>query len=233
MNKRRLLGQNFLISNSVAKSISDFANLTNDDIVLEVGTGRGILTPYLCQKTKKVISVEKDSKLYHEAKENLSDIPNLILQHGDAFKMNFDFTIFVSNLPYSQSRNAIEWLVQKKFSRAVIMIQKEFAQKLFAKKGKARRAISALANYCMDLKELMDVDKSNFRPQPKVDSVIVRLHQKRQVTGDLVKAVNKLFSYRRKTIRNIARQFGVAIGSDNRLEDISDGEIIEIAKKII
>ncbi|MGI0069716.1 MAG: ribosomal RNA small subunit methyltransferase A, partial [Nitrosopumilaceae archaeon] len=157
MNKRRSLGQHFLVSNSIAKSIVDFARLTKDDVVLEVGTGRGILTPYLCEKAKKVISVEKDSNLYLEAKEKFSKISNLVLEHGDAFKMNFDFTVFVSNLPYSESRNSIEWLVQRKFSHAIMMVQKEFAQKLLAKEGTARRAVGVLASYCMKIDKLLEV----------------------------------------------------------------------------
>jgi 16S rRNA (adenine1518-N6/adenine1519-N6)-dimethyltransferase len=233
MNKRRSLGQHFLISNSIAKSIVDFTRLTKDDVVLEVGTGRGILTPYLCEKAKRVISVEKDSNLYLEAKEKFSKISNLVLEHGDAFKMNFDFTVFVSNLPYSESRNAIEWLVQRKFSHAIIMVQKEFAQKLLAKEGPTRRAVGVLASYCMKIDKLLDVNKTNFHPSPKIDSIVIRLDQKRQVTNEMIRTVNNLFSFKRKTIRNIARQFGVMIDSDKRLEDLQDGEIIEIAKKII
>jgi len=72
MNKRVSLGQHFLVSNSVAKSIVDFAGVTKKDVVLEVGTGKGILIPYLCEKAKKVISVEKDFELYLEAKEKFS-----------------------------------------------------------------------------------------------------------------------------------------------------------------
>lgn len=233
MNKRHSLGQHFLISNSLAKSIIDFAGLTKNDIVLEVGTGKGILTPYLCEKAKKVISIEKDLKLYMEAKEKFSDLSNLTIEHGDAFNMNLDFTVFVSNLPYSESRNAIEWLAQRRFSHAIIMVQKEFAQKLLAKEGTARRAITILANYCMEIDDLLDVNKTNFHPPPKINSVVIRLHQKHQITKDLVSAVNKLFSFKRKTIRHITKQFGVAMDSNNRLQDLSDGEIIEIAKKII
>ena len=232
MNKRHLLGQHFLISNSIAKSIAEFAKLTKNDVVLEVGTGKGILTSYLCEKAKKVISVEKDSKFYLEAKDKFSKIPNLNLEHGDAFKMNFDFTVFVSNLPYSESRNAIEWLVQRKFSHAIIMVQKEFAQKLLVKEGAKRRAVGVLANYCMTIDKLLDVSKTNFQPSPKIDSVIIRLGQERQVTKEMIKTVNNLFSFKRKTVRNIGRKFGVIIDSDNRLEDLQDGEIIEIAKKI-
>ena len=94
MNKRRSLGQHFLISDSVAKSIVNFSNITKDDIVLEVGTGRGILIPYLCKNAKKVISVERDMELYLQAKKKFSRMQNLVLECGDAFEMNHRFTIF-------------------------------------------------------------------------------------------------------------------------------------------
>ena len=233
MIKRRSLGQHFLTSNSIAKSIVNFAKITKDDIVLEVGTGKGILTPLLCNAAKQVISIEKDSMLYSQAKEEFSQIPNLILEKGDAFKKNTDFTVFVSNLPYSESRTAIEWLVQKKFKRAIIMVQKEFAQKLLVKKGgKQRRSISILASYCFDIETLMDVKNTNFRPPPKVDSVVISLVQKQVLTDQIVKTVNKLFSFKRKTIRSIGKKMGIEIDSDKRLEEMPEGEIIEIAKRI-
>ncbi len=233
MSKRHALGQHFLTSNLVAESIVAYANIKRNDVVLEMGTGKGILTPYLCSRAKKVISIEKDHELYDKAKTKFSGIKNLVLEQGDAFEMDVDFTVFVSNLPYSESRNAVEWLVQREFSHGVVMVQKEFAQKLLSKEGKGRRAVSVLASYCLEMEKLMDVKKTNFQPMPKVDSVVIYLKQKRKVSKDLLSAVNKLFSYKRKTIRNIARQFGLDVDSDKRLEDISDGEIIDIAKKII
>jgi len=233
MNKRHSLGQHFLISNSIAKSIVNFADITKNDIVLEVGTGRGILIPHLCEKAKKVISVEKDRELHLQAEKKFSSIQNLVLEWGDAFKMEHKFTIFVSNLPYSESRKAIEWLVQRRFSHGVIMVQKEFAQKLVGEKdSRDIRAISVLASYCMEIRNLMSVTKSNFSPPPQVDSVVIHLTQKHQISGNVVRAVNKLFSFKRKTLRNIGKQLGKVIDSDDRLEDLPNGEIIEIAKRI-
>lgn len=233
MSKRHALGQHFLTSSSVAKSIAALTDIKRDDIVLEVGTGKGILLPYLCSKAKRVISIEKDSKLYADAKRRFSDIPNLALEHGDAFEMDIDFNVFVSNLPYSESRNAIEWLVQREFSHAVIMVQKEFAQKLLASKGKTRRAISVLASYCFEVEYLMDIKKANFEPPPRVDSVVICLKQKQKVSQEILHAVNKLFSFRRKTIRNIARNFDLDMDSNKRLEDLFDGDIIDLARKIV
>ncbi|HLA22508.1 MAG TPA: 16S rRNA (adenine(1518)-N(6)/adenine(1519)-N(6))-dimethyltransferase RsmA [Nitrosopumilaceae archaeon] len=233
MNRRRLLGQHFLVSESIAKSIVDHANITKKDTVLEIGTGRGILLPFLCQAAKKVISVETDKELYLSSLEKFESFSNLSLKHGDGFKLDLDFTIFVSNLPYSKSRKAIEWLAQKKFSHAIIMVQKEFAEKLLSKPGnKNHRAVTVLANCCAEIERIMYVKKSNFSPPPKVDSVVLRLTKTQQISKNIINTVNKLFSYRKKTIRNVAKQFGISIDSNQRFEDLTDGEIVRLAKQI-
>ena len=233
MKKRQLLGQHFLVSQSTAKSIVDFAEITKKDTVLEIGTGRGIMIPYLCETAKKVISVEKDKGLYSQALEKFENFPNLTLKQGDGFKMDLDFTIFVSNLPYSESRNAIEWLAKTKFSHGIIMVQKEFAEKLVTKPGsKNHRAITVIANHCAEIKHMMDVKRSDFSPPPKVESVVLKLTKKQQISKDLINTVNKLFSYRRKTLHNVAKQFGVLVESNERFENLTNGEIINLAKQI-
>ena len=233
MNRRRLLGQHFLVSEAIAKSIIGCANITKKDTVLEIGTGRGILLPFLCQAAKKVISVEADKELYLSALEKFANFSNLSLKHGDGFKLDLDFTIFVSNLPYSKSRKAIEWIAQKKFSHAIIMVQKEFAEKLLSKpSSKNHRAVTVLANCCAEIEHIMHVKKSNFSPPPKVDSVVLRLTKTQQISENIINTVNKLFSYRKKTIRNVAKQFGISIDSNQRFEDLTDGEIVKLAKQI-
>jgi len=231
MKRHQKLGQHFLISKSVARSIS--SNLTYNDTVLEIGTGKGILLPYLCEKAKKVISVELDKDLHIEALSKFSTFNNLTLMHGDGFQSEVNFSVFVSNLPYSKSRKAIEWLSQKKFLHAIVMVQKEFAEKLFETKGKNRKAISIIANHAFDIEKILDVKKTNFIPNPKVDSVVLKLIHKKILSERLVKTINRLFSYRRKTLQNISKQFGIEIISDARLENLEGDEIIKIAKKII
>ena len=229
MIKRKRLGQHFLHSQSVAKNIVDAACITKKDIVLEIGTGKGILLPLLCEKAFKVISIESDLELYNAAKEKFSDMTNLTLLHGDGFESDEQFTIFVSNLPYSKSRDAMEWLVQKKFRHAVVMVQKEFAKKIAEK----TRAVSVLVNHAADIEKIMNVNANNFSPPPNVDSIVLRLIQKTTIPKELIQVVNKLFSYKRKKIQNIAKQFGKVIESDKRLEDLSGDEIISIAKKLL
>jgi len=231
MKKRQRLGQHFLSSQSVAKSIVSAADITKNDVVLEIGTGKGILIPLLCKRAKKVISIESDKELFQIAKAKFSHIPNLTLKQGDGFKTGNSFSVFVSNLPYSQSRKAIEWLIQKKFSHAIVMVQKEFAQKLF-QKGKERKSISVLANYAVYIEKIMDVNKNNFVPIPKVDSSILKFTRKKTVSKVLIRNVNTLFSYRRKTLQNILKQVGKHLESGKRIDELTGEEIIKIAKQI-
>jgi len=232
MKKRQRLGQHFLISQTVAKKIAEAARITKKDVVLEIGTGRGVLVPLLYCKAKQVISIEADYTLYKNAKEKFSDIDNLELKHSDGFKSSHKFSIFVSNLPYSKSRKAMEWLIQKKFSRAIVMVQKEFYEKLVAK-GKNRKAVSILVNHSADIEKIINVNKTNFTPPPKVDSVVLKLTRKKTLSKELIQTVNKLFSYKRKNLQNILKQFGKKIESDKRLEDLSGDEIINLARKIL
>src|SRR3990172_4706749 len=228
--RRQRLGQHFLHSQSVAKKIVEAAGITKKDTVLEIGTGKGILVPLLCEQAGQVISIESDLELYNTAKEKFSDISNLTLLYGDGFESDVKFTIFVSNLPYSKSRDAMEWLVQIKFRRAVVMVQKEFAEKIAEKNSKA---VSVLVNHAAGIEHIINVNKNNFSPPPKVDSVVLRLTQKNTIPKELIQTVNKLFSYKRKKLQNIAKQFGKIIESDKRLEELSGDEIIKIAKQIL
>jgi 16S rRNA (adenine1518-N6/adenine1519-N6)-dimethyltransferase len=233
MIKRKKLGQHFLNSNLIAKSIVSEAKITKRDTVFELGTGLGILTPLLCEKANKVISVDVDEKLVRNAKSKFSNIDNLILKSGDGFKKIDAFSIFVSNLPYSKSKEAIEWLAQTSFSHGVIMIQKEFAEKLLATSTKKRKAVSIIANHAFEIKKISKVGKNNFSPPPKVDSVIIKIIQKNIMKKDLIQTINKIFSYRRKTIKNILKQFNRETEIDKRVDELSGDEIIHLANQIL
>ena len=136
-----------------------------------------------------------------------SETQNLVLKSGDGFRKKDSFSIFVSNLPYSKSKDAIEWLAQTHFSHGVIMVQKEFADKLLAKSSKNRKAISIIANQVMDIKRISKVGKNNFSPPPKVDSVILNITKKSSMNKEFIQTINKIFSYRRKTVKNILKQY--------------------------
>lgn len=233
MIKRKQFGQHFLNSNSIAKSIVSEANITKNDVVYEIGTGLGVLTPLLCQQADKVISVDIDESLVKKAKQTFSNIDNLVLKSGDGFKKKDTFSIFVSNLPYSKSKDAIEWLAQTSFSHGVIMVQKEFAEKLLATASKKRKAISIIATHAFDITLVSKVGKNNFSPPPKIDSVILKIIKKNNLTKDLIQTINKIFSYRRKTVKNILKQFNKETSLDKRVDDLSGDEIINLANKIL
>ena len=233
MIKRKHLGQHFLNSSAIAKSIIFDAKISKNDIVYEVGTGLGILTPLLCEKAQKVISIDLDENLVRDAKIKFSNLENLVLKSGDGFKNTDSFTIFVSNLPYSKSKDAIEWLSQTPFSHGVIMVQKEFADKLLAKSSKNRKAISIIATHAFEITMLSKVGKNNFSPPPKVDSVLLKIVKKNDLKKDLILTIHKIFSYRRKTIKNILKQFHIETVIDKRVDDLSEDEIIAIANQIL
>ncbi len=233
MIKRKRLGQHFLTSNAIAKSIVLEANISKNDIVFEIGTGLGILTPLLCENAKKVITIDTDKELYEKAKSRFSSIANLSIEFGDGFKQNSNFSVFVSNLPYSKSKDAIEWLANTPFSHGVVMVQKEFAEKLLTKSPKNRRSISIIANSAFEIEKILDVGKQNFSPPPKIDSVVLKIIKKKSLEKDLIHVINKMFSYRRKTIQNIFKQFGKETVIEKRLDDLTGDEIIELAKEIL
>ena len=231
MSIRKKLGQNFLNSKSIAKFIVDSANISKNDIVYEIGTGKGILTPFLCQNSKKVISVEKDYQLYEESRVNFAREKNLKIIHGDGFKQNEKFNIFVSNLPYSESKKAIHWMLMNRFSHGIVMVQNDFAKKLVSKNHE-RKAISVLAQSGFEMKILKTIGSENFTPKPKINSSIMSFYRKSTLSKELIQSVNLIFSLRRKKLQNIGKKLGLEIKSNQRLEEMNNDEIIKFAKKI-
>ena len=231
MSIRKKLGQNFLNSKSIANFIVDSAQISKTDIVYEIGMGKGILTPYLCANSKQVISVEKDHRLYEELKINFSSVKNLKIIHGDGFKQNEKFDIFVSNLPYSESKKAIHWMLMNQFSHGIVMVQHDFAKKLLAQKHE-RKAVSVLVQSGFEMEILKTIGKENFTPRPKINSSIMRFTRKHTFSKEIIQSVNLMFSLRRKTLQNIGKKLGLEIESNERLEDMSNDEIIKFAKKI-
>ena len=232
MIKRKFLGQHFLNSKSIAEFIVNEAQISKTDVVFEIGTGLGMLTPLLCKKAQKVISVDTDERLIKKAKFEFSTLHNLVLESGDGFKKKHDFTIFVSNLPYSRSKDAVEWLAQNSFSHGIIMVQKEFAEKLLAQ-SKNRRSISIIATHAFDIVKISDVGKNSFSPPPKVDSMILTISKKTDMDKKLISTINEIFSYRRKTVKNILKQFNKQSTMEKRVDDLSGDEIVDLAKQIL
>jgi 16S rRNA (adenine1518-N6/adenine1519-N6)-dimethyltransferase len=231
-----------LVDQRIVEKIVSAANIRKDEIVLEAGTGQGILTMELCRHAKQVISYEVDANLYEKAQEQLLQYfnNNLRLVKADLFKTKDAplFDIFVSNLPYSRSRDAIEWLSTQKFDRAIIMVQEEFANKLIARpSGKNYRAISALAAHCFNIEKLFKVRKESFEPQPKVESSIIRITPINTISKETIRNINLLFSRRNKNASSVADEIGIIIVDVDRygsrkIDQIDPTDLIRMAEWI-
>ena len=223
-----------LVDSSALNKILDCAEIGKKDVVFEVGTGNGILTAELCKRANKVVSCEVDGELIRKARKSLSKYSNLVLVNGDGFKTDYDFNLFVSNLPYSKSRTAIEWLAERDFDRAVVMVQKEFAEKILAKCGNNYRAVSALVQYCFGIEQIMYVGKNSFYPQPKVDSVLLKIIKKQKVSKNTIRSLKLLFSFKGKKVNSVVRKFKIDnnLKSDKRVERLSPQEAVRLAEII-
>ncbi len=233
------LGQNFLIDPNTATLEVNYADIKKDDVVLEVGPGKGILTKLLAKNAEKVIAVEIDKSLVETLKDTLPS--NVTLIHNDVLKLDFEklprFNKVVSNLPYQISSPFTFKLLDYSFDLAVLVYQKEFAQRMVAKPGsKTYSRLSVNVYYKAECSLLRIVSKNVFYPIPKVDSAIVKLVP-RKVPAFSVESeeffksfVTVLFSHRRKKIRNIIKyKYGFYLTdnlyNDKRVDSLTPEEI--------
>jgi 16S rRNA (adenine1518-N6/adenine1519-N6)-dimethyltransferase len=228
-----------LVDRRILAKIISAAYIGKDEIVLEAGTGQGILTAELCKYAKQVISYEIDIKLYRKVQEQLlSQFKNLELVNADLFKTKDPhfFDVFISNLPYSRSRDAIEWLSTQEFDRAILMVQEEFADKLAARPGsKNYRAISALAAHCFAIEKLFKIRRESFEPQPKVESSIIRIIPINAITREGIRNINLLFSRRNKKASSVAAEIGIIIDANygsKKIDELEPRHLVRIAELI-
>jgi 16S rRNA (adenine1518-N6/adenine1519-N6)-dimethyltransferase len=237
-SKRRSLGQHMLIDFKIVAKVIEASQISKDEIVCEGGTGNGILTFELCKYAKSVISFEIDNELFTRmiARKQVFSLSNLQLVNADLFKtVNLKFDVFISNLPYSKSKDAFHWLPLQKFNRAIVMIQREFADKLQAGPGeKNYRAISVVTQHCFTIQRLFCVNNYAFDPKPSVESVVVRLFPRYQrITGRTIRNLDYIFSQRNKKAALVAKKFGIKFDFGyTRIDELNSEELIELADLI-
>src|SRR5688500_20073129 len=120
MNWLRYYGQNFLVDLRVTRKIIELSEIQSFENICEMGTGRGILTPYLCKNAHFVKSFEVDYRFYDKLKLLSTKFSNLEIIYADILKYDkpLEFDVFVSNIPYSKSKGTLSWLATKKFRRS-------------------------------------------------------------------------------------------------------------------
>ncbi len=228
--------QNFLVNPRIADFIVEQAELNEDDVVLEIGPGRGILTERMLRKCS-VVAVEIDPELCEALELIFPDeveSGRLRVICGDALHVKMpEFTKVVANVPYHISSPLLFRLLEHEFSIGVLMLQKEFAERLVAGPGSKKYGrLSVMMYYHGEAEILKYVKMGNFRPVPKVDSAIVRIIRMDRFCHDrkiLEEVVRRLFEQRRKKIRNI---LGDVPYGDKRVEELSPEQICEVAKYV-
>ena len=214
-------GQNFLVDESILKSIIDCSELSKDDCVLEIGPGLGVMTQALCEKAGKVLAVEIDRKLIPILKVSLFGIDNVKVINEDILKLDLKAVLeenfgdspvkVVANLPYYITTPIIMRLLEEKinFKSITVMVQKEVGERLAADPGgKDYGSLSVAVQYRCIPNKIMVVPPESFIPQPAVESMVVRLDSRDKPPVDLkdekmyFRVVKASFGQRRKTLLN-------------------------------
>ena len=236
-------GQNFLVDKKVALQEVEHANINEKDVVLEIGPGKGVLTELLAQRAKKVIAIEVDKNLVKDLQSFLPD--NVVLINDDVLNVDFEslprFNKIVSNLPFQISSPITFKLLNYDFSLAVLIYQKEFADRMVAKpnsKSYSRLSVGVYYKACCEIVEV--VSKTCFKPQPKVDACVVKLIPRKRSPflvydeGFFFDLTRELFNHRRKKIKHTLKKlYNIDYSNmsflDNRVENLSPEQIGELS----
>lgn len=218
----KALGQNFLINPVVCPEMAEEAVTSENDGVIEIGAGVGVLTAELCKRAKKVVSIELDKRLLPVLDETLAEFDNFEVVNEDILKVDLHELIkekfsdcenvsVCANLPYYITSPVIMKLLEDKLpiKQIIVMVQREAADRLTAPVGSREAgAITVAVNYYAEAEKLFNVSKSSFVPSPKVDSAVIRLaiYDKPPIeTKDeelFFRTVKAMFMQRRKTALN-------------------------------
>ena len=240
------LGQNYLIDKNKRDQIVDFGNISKEDVILEIGSGIGTLTIELAKKAERVIAIEQDTKICEILARRLKEekIDNVELINDDALKVDFPpFNKIISNLPYQISSPITFKFLDYDFDLAILMYQKEFADRMNGKVGtKDYSRLSAMLYFKCDVEKLTDVSCESFIPKPQIDSTVVKLTPKENKIPDedfktYSKFTKALFQHRNKKIRNaLIDSRHIISGIDKKvlkrnLNEIEDEKLVEYLKK--
>jgi len=253
------LGQNFLVDRNILDVIERLAGLSEDDVVLEIGGGQGVLSERLAASVAYLHVVEVDRRLEAGLRSALDAFSNVTVHMADALDLDLSAldpapTAVVANLPYSIAATVILRTIDELASvgKWVVMVQREVGERLAASAGEpAYGAPSVLAQLACEVRVLRPVSRRVFRPVPRVDSVLVGLRRRDcagSIDPDVRALVRDAFAHRRKALaRSLALAPGAAPGvrdraraalvelghpADERAERLSPEEFRELATRL-
>lgn len=214
------LGQNFLIDDDTVSGIVDAANVSKDDLIIEIGPGLGTLTKELLDRAGKVICIELDKRMIEILNDRFSIYDNFKVLNDDVLKVNLKELIekekvkttkIVANLPYYITTPIIMKLLEERLDieTITVMIQKEVADRLVTKPGTGDTgAITYAIHYYTNPKRVLEVPNTAFIPEPKVNSTVINLEvlkEPKVAVKDekkLFEVIKTAFMQKRKTLLN-------------------------------
>ena len=246
---RKRLGQHFLVDPQVLDRIIKAADLNLDDLVIEIGSGLGLVTSEIAKRVYQVIAIEIDKELLKISEEVLKSFQNISFVAKDILKTNLDeLTVgrrykIIGNLPYYITAPIIEKIfeTENQPELAVLMVQKEVAERMASGPGtKKYGSFSIFTQFHAEVKLDSLVSKSSFYPWPEVSSAIVVLKpyltpkyvvKSKKIFFDLV---HSAFQQRRKKLKNSLEKFDLkntTVDLNRRPEELSLEEFAELAGK--
>ncbi|MDH7601832.1 MAG: 16S rRNA (adenine(1518)-N(6)/adenine(1519)-N(6))-dimethyltransferase RsmA [Armatimonadota bacterium] len=220
LRPKKRLSQHFLVDANILRRIANAAEVGPGDHVLEIGTGLGTLTRELAKKGAAVVSVEVDRSFQPLIEKVVTGLDSVEVVFADFLKLDLeDFLgdrwsgkwVLVGNLPYSITSPLITKTVSAKhlFSKIVVTVQKEVAQRLSAEPGSDQYgALTVFVQYYCEVEQLAVIPPSAFFPVPEVESALVRLKPRERPAVDVsdeqlfFAVVRSAFGKRRKTLLN-------------------------------
>lgn len=239
------LGQNFLTNEQVLDEIIYAAELTKSDVVLEIGTGLGVLTERLAHEANKVITIEIDNRLIPILDVVFFSYDNIILINEDILKIDLENLLIeenledkpikvIANLPYYITTPIIMKLLEEKIniSKMILMMQKEVAERMNAEPStKSYGSLSVAVQYFCDTDIVTEVSKDSFYPKPNVDSCVLELRPRKNKKVEVYdediffKLVKGSFVKRRKTIINSLTNYSDLVEKDKLLDVLEKSDI--------
>ncbi|HEU6446073.1 MAG TPA: 16S rRNA (adenine(1518)-N(6)/adenine(1519)-N(6))-dimethyltransferase RsmA [Gaiellaceae bacterium] len=254
---RKELGQHFLVDENIVRVIGRLADLREDDVVLEIGPGRGVLTAFLAGHAGLVHAVELDRRLEPYLRRRFAEAENVRLHFADALQLDpaeLDPppAKMVSNLPYNVATPIVVESLERLPSVTFwcVMVQREVADRFFAQPGtKAYGAVSVLIQLVAERTGFHPVSREVFRPRPNVDSALVAFRRRDEPPPvpwrELKPVVEAAFAHRRKRLPNSLELAGLAgrrkaeaalaaIGRPPsvRAEELAPPEFVELASAL-
>lgn len=218
LRPKKHLGQIFLVDKNIQKKIIDYCQFKKDDVVLEIGAGRGEMTFQVSAKVNRLVSLEIDRLLYKSLLDHAAGYENIELLNIDVLKFDIgsffqkaDKIKIIGNIPYYITSPIISHLFDYlyKINCIYLTLQKELAERLVATSGsKGYGAISCFVQYYTLPKILFSVKRGSFWPRPKVDSCLVELKVRSEPavttkdTALFFKIIKAAFGKRRKVLNN-------------------------------